>query len=139
MVKSLSLVFLGVVVGMLVLVLAAEGQTRKSEEEHGGNLIFEKFDPTNKVKEIKNHVLFSHVDHLDAGYECQDCHNDKIFKKEKKIGINKFTMKDINRGNACGACHDGVTRDQKGNRIFRPTKNCSRCHSAKWRKSSLRK
>ncbi len=123
---------LGVVGLILIGAVLVEGQ---SSEEHGGNIVFEAIDPK---KTVKGHVLMSHEVHLAAGAECNDCHNGTVFSKEKKVGVNKFTMKDVNRGKFCGACHDGVTKAKNGTRIFRPTKNCSRCHNVKWHKSNLR-
>ena len=121
----LGMTFSGWIVG-----LVAEEQ---SKEEHTRIIVFE-VEPTDA---IKNHVFFSHQDHLEEyGYECKDCHNGRVFAKEQKMGINKFIMKDINRGRACGACHDGTTKAKNGDRIFGPTKNCTRCHSVKWHKTN---
>lgn len=99
------------------------------EKKHGGDIIFE----VKKNKLNLLHSLFSHQDHLDAGSTCNDCHNDKVFKKERKLGNNKFTMKDIMAGKACGACHNGRTV-VKGKAVFHPKNNCKRCHTAKYRK-----
>ncbi len=99
------------------------------EKKHGGDIIFE----TKKNKQNLQHSLFSHQLHIDAGSTCNDCHNDKVFKKERKLGNNKFTMKDIMEGKACGACHNGRTQ-VKGKAVFHPKNNCKRCHSAKFRK-----
>lgn len=100
-------------------------------EKHGGDIVFE----VKKNKQKLSHSMFSHQDHLDAGHSCKDCHNDKIFKRERKLGVNKFTMKDVMKGKACGACHNGRTK-VKGKAVFAPQKNCSRCHSVKFRKRS---
>ena len=99
------------------------------EEKHGGDIIFEV--KKNKLK--LEHSIFSHQLHLDAGSTCKDCHNDKVFKRERKLGNNKFTMKDIMAGKACGACHNGRTL-VKGKAVFHPKNNCKKCHSAKFRK-----
>ncbi len=99
------------------------------EKKHGGDIVFE----TKKNKQNLQHSLFSHQLHIDAGSTCNDCHNDKVFKKERKLGNNKFTMKDIMAGKACGACHNGRTQ-VKGKAVFHPKNNCKRCHSAKFRK-----
>ena len=99
------------------------------EEKHGGDIIFE----VKKNKQKLEHSIFSHQLHLDAGSTCKDCHNDKVFKRERKLGNNKFTMKDIMEGKACGACHNGRTVI-KNKTIFHPKNNCKRCHSATFRK-----
>ena len=99
------------------------------EEKHGGDIIFE----VKKNKQKLEHSIFSHQLHLDAGSTCKDCHNDKVFKRERKLGNNKFTMKDIMAGKACGACHNGRTL-VKGKAVFRPKNNCKKCHTAKFRK-----
>ena len=131
-ITSVAILALGSTAAFLAGGFVAEG---RSKEKHCGNIVFQNAKPT---KEIKHHVLFSHDLHLAEGVDCKDCHNGKVFSKEKKLGINKFTMKDITRGKACGACHDGITKAKNGERIFSPTKNCSRCHNIKWRGSNLR-
>ena len=65
-------------------------------------------------------VKFSHYNHLDAlGKKCTLCHN-KIFN----IVVSKnpkFTMDDMRKGKACGACHNG-------NKAFAVDDDCSACH-----------
>lgn len=99
------------------------------EEKHGGDIVFE----VKKNKQNLPHSLFSHQLHLDGGTTCKNCHNDTVFKKERKLGNNKFSMKDIMAGKACGACHNGRTQ-VKGKPIFHPKNNCKRCHSVRFRK-----
>ena len=108
---------------------AGNGQASAQEEKHGGDIIFE----VKKNRQKLGHSIFSHQLHLDSGSTCKDCHNDKVFKRERKIGNNKFTMKDIMEGKACGACHNGRSQ-VKGKAVFHPKNNCKRCHSAKFRK-----
>ena len=108
---------------------AGNGQASAQEERHGGDIIFE----VKKNRQKLGHSVFSHQLHLDSGSTCKDCHNDKVFKRERKIGNNKFTMKDIMAGKACGACHNGRTQ-VKGKAVFPPKNTCKRCHSAKFRK-----
>ena len=51
-------------------------------------------------------VTFDAKVHADKGLKCDDCHKTpKLF--EMKKGKNKMTMKDMNEGKFCGACHDG--------------------------------
>jgi c(7)-type cytochrome triheme protein len=114
----------------LAVAFSLAGESQGGAEKHGGNIIFQVLKPT---RDIKDHVLFSHELHLAKGATCKDCHNGKVFLEEKKMGANQFTMKDINRGKACGACHDGVFR-MKGATVFSPTRNCARCHNVKLRK-----
>ena len=116
----------------LAIALGAEGKAGKTAEKHGGNIVFTIARPT---REIKDHVLFSHELHLSKGHVCKDCHNGKVFKEEKKLGVNQFTMKDITRGEACGSCHDGLKKAKGGQAIFAPQRNCARCHNMKLRKT----
>lgn len=122
----LSLVFVGIA-------LAFGGSRRDraraaADEEHGGQIVF--FVKKNRQNRL--HVLFDHQAHIDAGHTCKDCHNGTVFKKEKKLNVNSFTMKDVMAGKACGACHDGktVVRDAT---VFAPKGNCERCHAIKLR------
>ena len=108
---------------------AGNGQASAQEEKHGGDIIFE----VKKNRQKLGHSVFSHQLHLNSGSTCKDCHNDKVFKRERKLGNNKFTMKDIMAGKACGACHNGRSQ-VKGKAVFHPKNNCKRCHSAKFRK-----
>jgi c(7)-type cytochrome triheme protein len=102
--------------------LAADG------DKHGGDIIF--FVKKNKQNRL--HVLFSHEAHLDAGHKCNDCHNDKVFKAKRELGLNAFTMSDINKGKACGSCHNGTTV-VGGEKVFGPKGNCDDCHDVKLR------
>ena len=62
-------------------------------------------------------VPFSHKIHT-AAFECASCHP-TVFKAEK--GTNKATMKQMEKGASCGACHDGST-------AFTVKENCGKCH-----------
>ncbi len=94
------------------------------EEEHGGDLLF------HVQSRIQKHsVIYSHEAHLAAGLECADCH-DKIFKKE--MNGNRFKMSDINKGKACGVCHQAKPPEGvKG--AFAPKGNCQLCHTVRVR------
>jgi c(7)-type cytochrome triheme protein len=65
-------------------------------------------------------VVFSHEKHLSKGEKCTDCHT-KIFKMTKQH--SSFKMADMEKGQACGACHNGQAafsvKDQA---------NCAKCH-----------
>lgn len=104
--------------------LAAPAQAEE-EEEHGGDVVFHVVGS----KSQKFSVLYSHQAHLDAGLDCKDCH-DKIFKKE--FEGNHFKMADINKGKACGICHNSSPEDGI-KAAFPPRKNCDRCHTLRVR------
>lgn len=60
--------------------------------------------------------------HADKGVKCADCHTKpKLF--EMKKGKDKMTMKDMNEGKYCGACHDG----KKAFSVKTPA-DCAKCH-----------
>ena len=61
-------------------------------------------------------VVFSHSFH---GSNCGQCHP-KIFKK--KSNSNHASMKAMERGKSCGACHNGK-------KAFSVTGSCARCHT----------
>lgn len=65
-------------------------------------------------------LTFSHNFHLGM-YSCTECHN-KLFK----AGPDNphFTMAQMEKGAACGACHDGNT-------AFTVKENCTKCHMVK--------
>lgn len=67
-------------------------------------------------------VVFSHSDHItqkSLANNCRACH-DAIFDIKKK---KRFTMKDMERGYSCGACHNGKQAFS--------ISECSRCHPTK--------
>ena len=101
---------------------AAAGQ---EDEEHGGDIVFHVESKLQKFS-----VLYSHEAHLDAGLDCDDCH-EKLFKKE--FEGNHFKMSDINRGKACGVCHQADPPEGVQG-AFPPKKNCERCHTLRIRK-----
>jgi c(7)-type cytochrome triheme protein len=103
----------------------------QEDEKHGGDIVFEV--KKNRLK--LEHSLFSHQAHLDHGHTCKDCHNDRVFKRERKLGINTFTMDDVMKGKACGSCHNGKTQ-VKGAAVFAPKDNCQRCHHVKFRRAT---
>jgi c(7)-type cytochrome triheme protein len=95
----------------------AEGGEEK--EEHGGDILFLVESRIQKLS-----VLYRHQTHLDAGLDCEACH-ESIFRKE--LGANFFKMKDVNQGRACGTCHQNEPpADVLG--AFAPKDNCDRCH-----------
>jgi c(7)-type cytochrome triheme protein len=64
-------------------------------------------------------VVFDGKVHADHGLKCADCHQSGLFKMKK--GGDTITMKDINEGKFCGACH------KEGGKAF-PAKDCAKCH-----------
>ncbi len=60
-------------------------------------------------------VVFDGTAHSKA--KCNECHT-AIFKMKK--GADKMTMKDMEAGKYCGACHNGT-------KAF-SVKDCAKCH-----------
>jgi len=65
-------------------------------------------------------VVFDGKVHADKGLKCTDCHT-KIFQMKK--GAAKMKMAAINKGEFCGACHNGT----KAFKASDPA-NCKKCH-----------
>ena len=68
-------------------------------------------------------VVFSHKTHtMDAGLECDSCH-DELFQMEagSTEQNDDFTMQALYDGKYCGACHDGET-------AFASNTRCTVCH-----------
>ena len=65
-------------------------------------------------------VVFDGKTHADKGLKCADCHP-ALFKMKK--GADTITMKDINEGKFCGACHNGTKAFSA-----KDAANCSKCH-----------
>ena len=76
-------------------------------------MVFEVYLPTKTVGK----VLFSHAKH---GSNCNECHP-KIFKK-KNPRRRPVSMTQMEKGRACGACHNGK-------RAFSVTGDCVTCHA----------
>ncbi len=66
-------------------------------------------------------VTFSHEVHLAKGEKCTDCHT-KIFKMTKGQR-STFKMADMEKGQACGTCHNG-----KAAFSLKDKANCTKCH-----------
>ena len=65
--------------------------------------------------EVVGRVLFTHNVH---GTDCMACHP-AVFKK--KSNSNHASMKEMEQGKSCGACHNGT-------KVFSVTENCLACH-----------
>lgn len=66
-------------------------------------------------------VTFDGKIHQSAGLKCNDCHAGTFKMKQ---GSTDISMKAINAGQACGACHNGE-------RAFKASDaaNCAKCHT----------
>lgn len=65
-------------------------------------------------------VVFSGKEHAEKGYVCKDCHT-KLFKTKK--GAAAMSMEAMNKGQFCGACHDGKTTFSTSDKS-----KCHECH-----------
>ena len=71
-----------------------------------------------KVKDAGD-VFFSHDSHVEgARLKCTDCHDALYITTQKSVAA---TMKDMQKGKSCGACHDGK-------KAFDVKSNCGNCH-----------
>lgn len=66
-------------------------------------------------------VVFDGKIHADKGNKCADCHQSGLFKMKK--GSTVLTMKDMEAGKGCGACHNGT-------KAFgvKDAASCAKCH-----------
>ncbi|HSL52181.1 MAG TPA: c(7)-type cytochrome triheme domain-containing protein [Candidatus Deferrimicrobiaceae bacterium] len=78
-------------------------------------------------KDSPGPVTFSHGEHKEKVGGCTACHV-KIFKMKKGQDA-PFTMERMEKGQLCGACHNGKT-EVKGKVVFASTDkaNCEKCH-----------
>lgn len=70
------------------------------------------------IKYKKGQVVFSHDTHVGMSIECIACH-DKLFTSSATH--KTVTMKQMQKGASCGACHNGKT-------AFTVKGNCKNCH-----------
>jgi c(7)-type cytochrome triheme protein len=64
-------------------------------------------------------VAFSHDTHVEGmALACTDCH-DKLFLNKSQH--KKATMKEMQKGKSCGACHNGK-------KAFSVKGDCAKCH-----------
>ena len=76
----------------------------------GGDVVYE--------QKKAGKVTFSHDSHAGMGLKCTDCH-DALFGAK---GQHKpATMAQMQKGQSCGACHDGK-------KAFAVKGNCNSCH-----------
>ncbi|MBT0662974.1 cytochrome C [Geobacter pelophilus] len=98
---------------------------------HEGDMAFSAWGSCNRchteTKELEwkipgaGKAVFSHSYHMGKKFSCGDCHFG-IFATGTMA--KRFTMKQMEKGDSCGACHDG-----KG--AFSVSANCGRCHPVK--------
>jgi len=72
-------------------------------------------------------VVFEGKEHAEKGYGCKDCHPGIFSMKQ---GAAKITMAAMNRGELCGACHNG--------RVAFATSDMSKCHECHGRQEQHR-
>lgn len=64
-------------------------------------------------------TTFSHEAHVaGAGLQCQECHARLYTNVKQHISV---TMKAMEQGESCGACHNGTA-------AFSVKENCASCH-----------
>ncbi len=66
-------------------------------------------------------VVFDGKVHADKGLKCADCHQSGLVKMKK--GGDVMTMKDMEAGKFCGACHNGTKAFS-----VEDAANCAKCH-----------
>lgn len=111
---------------IIVLLLAAlfifVGQVNGEEEEYDEDT-YGPADPIIWIKPVKA-VVFLHKFHtMEAGLECDSCHNGEMFEMAAGTAEENddFTMASLYEGKYCGACHDGET-------AFASNTRCTTCH-----------
>jgi len=67
-------------------------------------------------------VIFDGAAHKAKGLACKDCHTSPKLFEMKKGGV-AITMKDMNDGKFCGACHNGTKAFSS-----KDAANCAKCH-----------
>lgn len=71
------------------------------------------------LKNKGGNVIFSHEAHVAGmGLKCNECH-DKLYTNAKQH--KKISMKQMQKGKSCGACHNGKA-------AFGVTGDCAKCH-----------
>jgi len=117
--KILLLMVLGVFL-LSAALLSASGDVQVEEEYDEDT--YGPQDPIVWVKPVKS-VVFDHKIHtMDAGLDCDSCHDD-LFEMEAGVAEENedFIMATLYEGGYCGACHDGET-------AFASDTRCTTCH-----------
>lgn len=68
-------------------------------------------------------VVFDGTKHAEKDLKCNSCHT-KLFPMKKG---GKYTMKEMEEGKACGACHDGKTEAGHAFSV-KDKESCGKCH-----------
>ncbi len=68
-------------------------------------------------------VKFEGKEHAEKGYNCESCHP-SVFQMKK--GSAKMTMDLLNKGQFCGACHNGKVAFSTSD-----PRKCHECHKTK--------
>lgn len=118
--------FLWALVTALALVLALPGASAAEDED-------DKKPPEDMVMKAtgdSDWVMLSHTKHLAVeGAKCKNCHPKTFAMKAGKTAVKKgpLTMAAMEKGELCGACHNG------GNNVFdvKTKDDCVKCHSVK--------
>jgi len=117
-------IFFGKLLGMMVitgLLLASLNLPSYADEPYDE----ETYGPETPITRTKpvTAVVFTHKRHtLEAGLECDSCHDD-IFQMEAGLSAENddFNMASLYAGKYCGTCHDGET-------AFSSNSRCTACH-----------
>jgi len=75
---------------------------------------------TVKDIEFDADALFSHSFHLEAGYQCGQCHSQLFIAGP---GSKRYLMRDMESGRSCGGCHNSKE-------AFSVRGDCNKCHKA---------
>jgi c(7)-type cytochrome triheme protein len=112
--QSRNLLTVGLVLGVVTLVWAAQGRNKVG----GGYIVY----PAHG--EAHGSVVFSHLSHGKAvsGYDCAACH--PTIPKQR----GAMSHEAIHEGNACAKCHDGKTTAPKSQRVAPAISDCRSCH-----------
>jgi c(7)-type cytochrome triheme protein len=74
-------------------------------------------------------VTFDATKHAAKGIKCAECHQTpKLFSQEKGGSKEKMTMAAMNKGELCGACHDGTKDNPKKSFSVKTPGDCAKCH-----------
>ncbi len=119
--KILLLMVLGVFLLSGVLLAAGVDNQGKAKDDYDEDTYGPK-DPIVWTNPVKS-VVFNHKIHtMDAGLECDSCHDDLFQMEAGSAAENEdFTMATLYEGGYCGACHDGST-------AFASNTRCTSCH-----------
>lgn len=112
--KLLSLLLL---LAFLVVAVQVNGEEEYDEDTYGPGY------PIVWTKPVKA-VVFYHKRHtMDAGLECDSCHDGEMFEMAAGTAEENedFTMESLYNGKYCGACHDGQM-------AFASNTRCTTCH-----------